>query len=363
MTNRTSAIRASTGSATTSDLIQVSLASVVYEDPFDGTQTDKTSLFTGTSPTCSTASIASAPAATCDFKSKTPTFISGYPICKNAVKSVQYVVTHAGDAAGTITEVKAFVVITDVPSDLKNTYGYGTSDWTIAKDGFTQTFGVEFNGAFTGSTASSDTGNQVTRARSGNPGYIVGKPVLYGTLSSGLIVEQTAGLTVASPLTTYTAQSAGPTTALPFTGGAGECPTATSKIQKTAILFGYDMSTGCSLSLTLADLKALCQATSTTSTPYPTDSSGFPVFLTSFTNGYIGAYGNADPLDPSQWISISKRASSPTRGWLDSTGTCSGMPTGLSYKFLVAAAGEKAFPQNKIISAEVEVIYSNWVMR
>jgi len=332
----------------------------VYEDPFSGTQNDKTSLFTGTSPTCSTASIPlSSITATCDFKSKTPAISNSYPICKNAVKSVQYVVTHAGDAAGTITEVKAYVVITDVPTDVKNTYSY-TSDWTTARDGFTQTFGVEFNGAFTGSTASSDTGNQVTRARSGNPGYIVGKPVLYGTLSSGLIVEQTAGLTVASPLTTYTSQSTG---TLPFTGGAGECPRLTSDIQKTAILFGYDMSTGCSLSLTLADLKALCLATSATSTPYPTDSSGFPIFLTSFTNGYVGAYGNADPLDPSQWISINKRASSPTRGWLDSTGTCSGMPTGLSYKFLVAAAGEKAFPQNKIISAEVEVIYSNWVMR
>ena len=36
------------------------------------------------------------------------------------------------------------------------------------------------------------------------------------------------------------------------------------------------------------------------------------------------------------------------------TGICTGMPTGVNYKFLVVSAAEKSFPQNKIVSAEVE---------
>jgi len=103
----------------------------------------------------------------------------------------------------------------------------------------------------------------------------------------------------------------------------------------------------------------LCTATG--ATKY-TDSSGFPLFF-NFANGYVGAFGNADPLDKSQWIAINKLASAPTRVYSDATGMCTGMPTGLSYKFLVATVGEKSFPQNKIISAQVEVIYSNLVFR
>jgi hypothetical protein len=278
----------------------------------------------------------------------------------NAVKSVKYVVTHSGDATSAITNVAAFIVITNVPSDL-TTWTLGTdTTWELAKDGFEQIFSVEFNGIFTGTALSNNGGNIVRRARSGNPGYIMGKPVLYGTLSSSVINELVAGLSVPSPLLDYTTEASSSTATYPFSGGEGACPTSTATtVGQTPIQFGYDMATGCTFSVTRPQFQTLCTATG--STTY-TDASGFPLFF-NFVNGYVGSLGNADPLDKSQWIAINKLASAPTRVYSEATGLCTGMPTGLAYKFLVATVGEKSFPQNKIISAQVEVIYSNLVFR
>ena len=362
----TSTVRSSTGSATTSDLVQVTISGIVYEDPIGATGgatptlSDWTSstyvTFLQTGNTCTSGNNCISYAATLVNPSA-----STRPICKNAVKSVQYVVTHDGTPAGKITKVEAYIVITDVPTDFADYPAiYADTTWTAADNGFVRTFGVEFNGAYSGGTVSSDLGNIVARARSGNPGYILGKPVLFGLLSSSKISETIAGLSVPSPLTAYTSiSSVGFVN--PLTGGSGTCPTTTSSIVYTPLKFGYDMTTGCALSLTRAQLRTLCEATTTV--VGQTDSSGFPLFL-NFADGYVGAFGNADPLDTTQWIAIKKRSSSATtRTWSDSKGTCTGMPTGLSYKFLVAAAGEKAFPQNKIISAEVEVIYTNFVWK
>ena len=362
----TSTVRSSSGSATTSDLVQVTISGIVYEDPIGATGTTPT-LSDWTAGTYIT--FLQTSSALCNSANKcinyagtavTPT--STQSICKNAVKSVQYVVTHDGTPAGKITKVEAYIVITDVPTDFKTNSNYGANyaltTWTAADNGFVRAFGVEFNGAYSGGTVSSDTGNLVARARSGNPGYIMGKPVLFGLLSSSKISETIAGLSVPSSLTAYTSISS-TSVVNPLKGGSGACPTTTASIVYTPLKFGYDMTTGCALSLTRAELKTLCEATTTVAGQ--TDSSGFPLFLT-FADGYVGAFGNADPLDTTQWIAIKKRSSSAsTRTWSDSKGTCTGMPTGLSYKFLVAAAGEKAFPQNKIISAEVEVIYTNFV--
>lgn len=43
---------------------------------------------------------------------------------------------------------------------------------------------------------------------------------------------------------------------------------------------------------------------------------------------YIGIFGNADPLDVSQWFEVTQTISSATRSWTESTATCSNMFTG-----------------------------------
>ena len=51
---------------------------------------------------------------------------------------------------------------------------------------------------------------------------------------------------------------------------------------------------------------------------------------------YIGIYGNADPLDANQWLSMSvSEPSSISASWSDETGICSGVVTGKCFVFFI----------------------------
>ena len=71
------------------------------------------------------------------------------------------------------------------------------------------------------------------RTSSGNPGYLYGLPVLYGTPNSTTetIDQSTAGLTIQSP------------------SNDGSCPSGGAPDFDMVVEFGYDVSTSCLLSL------------------------------------------------------------------------------------------------------------------
>jgi hypothetical protein len=77
----------------------------------------------------------------------------------------------------------------------------------------------------------------------------------------------------------------------------------------------------------------------------------------------VGSYGNADPLDATQWTPLDVSTLTTTPSYDSSTFTCNNMVTGLHYQFLVAYGGEKTNPQNKIVSALVSYSVSNEVFR
>jgi hypothetical protein len=110
----------------------------------------------------------------------------------------------------------------------------------------------------------------------------------------------------------------------------------------------------------------------------------------------VGKYGNADPLDASQWLAI-KTAIPPisNRRWLESSSTCSGMitgptnnqaifshpsipllslfplppslppfpPLGLNYLLTYTETGEKKNPQKKLLIVEPQYTTSDIQMR
>lgn len=120
-----------------------------------------------------------------------------------------------------------------------------------------------------------------------------------------------------------------------------------------------------SLCLCREELQSMCS--SGDSSRY-FNSIGIPYFFaavlpTSGTSRYIGNYGNADPLDDSQWSSLAYSTTSPTRQWSSVSSTCSGLVTTLQYEFLVAKSGERANPQNKIVSSSVSLVASDWTSR
>ena len=60
----------------------------------------------------------------------------------------------------------------------------------------------------------------------------------------------------------------------------------------------------------------------TGSGPYVDPSTGFTPLAfhnTSSSVGYLGSYGNADPLDVSQWVEMPVASSADTASWDDQT--------------------------------------------
>ena len=99
--------------------------------------------------------------------------------CRNAIKSVCYIITH--DGSGSIVSVEADLTLTDIPT------GNSTSEEDDDEVGLLQEYTVEFLQSNAVSRDAQTSGNVVNRTRSGNPGYIVGLPVL-----SGIVVEDSS---------------------------------------------------------------------------------------------------------------------------------------------------------------------------
>lgn len=87
-----------------------------------------------------------------------------------------------------------------------------------------------------------------------------------------------------------------------------------------------------------------------------------------FPYSSVGIYGNADPLDVSQWIQLERstpndNAYTGSMVWNSDASSCTGFPNGLNIKFLVAYSGEKVNAQNKIIAASYEYTSIPWKFR
>lgn len=204
---------------------------------------------------------------------------------------------------------------------------------------------------------------EIVRVRSGNPGYIQGLPVLLGQLNGSVIAQTISGFSVP-----YSSQ--------------GNCPRNDETVQQLPTAFGYDTLTGCTLSLTRSQLRDFCCTGAsgaclarsfvsqvTTPSEYVNAGTGVAHFLnvsqaaSGLVGGYIGIYGDADPLDVSQWFSYASSIPTDARTWNDETSTCANAFVGLNIQFLVANSAERGNPQKKIVAAKVEVVTSDWVFR
>ena len=270
---------------------------------------------------------------------------------------VSYNVTHASNEYSTIISVEVDLVVTDIPLPLQDSY-------------ISQTFGISFFS--NGSVTSQNYGNQVQRARSGNPGYLLGSSILFGALDASQVVidESVIGFQVPSPIRppSYVAGLYSAPDGCPIDPAASGIPLYLAR-GSAQVNFGYDIATGCSVALNRSELiNMCCEGQSNCDAAYPNANSpyalsnGLPVFF-DISGGYIGAYGNADPLDVTQWITITPASISGfARKWNDQLGVCSGMITSLDIRFLVAYTAEVTNPQNKIIAAAIDYGTSDWVL-
>eukprot|EP01035_Chromulina_nebulosa_P017563 gene17563-23129_t len=279
--------------------------------------------------------------------------------CHSAVKRVDYVVYHDTSTYGKIINITAQVTIQDIP--------YQTTDALYSH--FSQSFIVSFVSKSSDSKSSAN-GNLDYRIRSGNPGYIIGRPIVFGegyfnitqsATTPVYILEYKSGLTYTSPVVKYSSSNS-------YNYGKGICPTSNdlNNLDYEAILFGYDRTSGCTIPLNREQLKSICLQGSNSGTfatsPYTSVSNGIP-YLFNFTEGYVGIFGNADPLDASQWFLMTASYPVSDRIWNDALSTCYNMYSGIDYKFLIAKSSDKTNPQNKIVSATAAVTTTDWVLR
>jgi len=74
----------------------------------------------------------------------------------------------------------------------------------------------------------------------------------------------------------------------------------------------------------------------------------------------VGMYGNADPLDRSQWLEIRvDPAIGNAARWNSRTGTCENALTSMNYGFVWSYVGAHNNPQAKVIAARLELSTSN----
>ena len=261
----------------------------------------------------------------------TTSYDVGTTTCKNALVGLIYVVEF--DSMSTIKKVETKMKVQDV---------------VLGATTLTQSFGVEFvfdKSDVTTIAKSLELNNLIERPRSGNPGYIMGKPVLGGTThpDSELAVRALRdGLSLGST-------------------SDGTCDS--NVLFSEIVNFGEDVTHSCTVEFTKAELKDFCTLTTSPylSTVAVDDTTNIyvPEWLVPVygdDDAYIGIFGNADPLDITQWLKISKPSFAvPTRSFSGTDSRCAGTPTSVHYKFMWTNVGNVNNPQAKIIAAQVDL--------
>ncbi|KAK3746639.1 hypothetical protein QZH41_012846 [Actinostola sp. cb2023] len=161
-------------------------------------------------------------------------------------------------------------------------------------------------------------------SRSGNPGYIVGKPLVAGTLTSDsstkteyilLNIDPSSWLTIAAP------------------SSDGSCNNSTDRIP---VAFGMGIRTGCTIRLSLSTSSSSCQVLQDTA---------LNVLLAGVPT-HVATFGNSDVNKPSDWVKILNNRPTQTVG--GGNGACTNMIMGLHIEVLYSNFGFLANPQPKV---------------
>ncbi|CAG9316026.1 unnamed protein product [Blepharisma stoltei] len=243
----------------------------------------------------------------------TTTFDSTNCICKNAFLEAHYTVW-TNNKQNATDQIYATVVIADLSL---------SSCTSTAIGNVTQQFSVKFL-----------TTSGLEQKRSGNPGYVKGKPVLAGTLSDKVISQFDDGIQL------YGASSKGAcisSSSTPVMGG----------IQ--SLNFGQDAVYSCYLEYTLSQLETACTT------------SNLQMSIFSYQDiAYIGIFGDADANTLSDWVAVNTDAmANPTAEFNSTSKTCK-LPNLVSYDIFYTETGDLTNPQPKIVYVKKSVKNNPW---
>lgn len=247
-----------------------------------------------------------------------PVFNKTTRMCLNVVVKVEYEFEWRERR---IDAVKAIVTLGNVQIPSVNTKT-GLVSSTNAITTISQNFSVKFIHTLNSSSALD------TFQRSGNPGYLRGRPVLSR-------LENSSGQVTAGKLQLW---SPGP-------------DRLCAKSTVTPVLYGEDAFSGCLLRLSFEDMRncsflreivltnqnRLIQAT------------------------HVGSRGNADLGVPGDWLPVIREPISNNSEPSSEEGTCRGIPSGMVIEMLVTDAGKYAgVPQMEIVGTRIKFQFSTW---
>ncbi|CAD7938541.1 unnamed protein product [Amoebophrya sp. A25] len=280
--------------------------------------------FTGTTLTAALAGVACSLSAEQQKKGVASNYTSTSCTCSNAVIGAHYTVRYQASATATKNEITQVAV------------AFEYADIVAGSAGACSTTDVVFSSSVTFVPDAATT----SAAKSGNPGYRFGYPLLFekcGVSSSG------------GSCTQFT------TTADPKLPGIslGECmiknaatDAQTYQQQGVSVNFGEDTVAGCHLAMTASELATFCTGTSvlTLFDPVPATGSGGSQQTYKFGFSHVGVWGSSDRSNMNDYLPITDLSDATT------TGSCSKIQS-VSYSFAYAPFGEVNNPQYKITGA------------
>ncbi|KAJ7370570.1 Tectonic-1 [Desmophyllum pertusum] len=228
-----------------------------------------------------------------------PSYDAHNKICNDVTLQVSYTVQYSNSSSDIVSVMVEFLL------------GSITSQGGL---NFRQKVSVTFSKA-----GSADT----TFQRSGNPGYIVGEPLVAGNLTTlnnkeaiFLSSDRNTWLTIISPM------------------ASGACSNSTDR---TSVTFGVDMRTGCTISVPLTLKGSQCKLIQET------------VLNTLLGDppSYVASFGNSDVNSVGDWVKILNTR--PVNEAGQGEGECRNMRLGLHIEILFANFGFLAKPQPRIV--------------
>lgn len=228
--------------------------------------------------------------------------------CNNIMLHVEYELKYNINKTVGISQVDVSFVLGSLSKDVKS---------------FEQTFSYKFN-----EDKTVDPNATITR-KSGNPGYIVGLPIIIGDLDVDSITLVESINISSQPLQVIQSTQ------------NGICPSEESMTPRK-VEFGIDYQAGCFLSFsqpnTLLDCQKLQQ--------------DIYSILVSKLPTHIASFGNSLSQQPRDWVKVLNVQSTSEPSL--SNGYCSNIVTDVLFQFLHAKTGYFVNPQSQIVGFEVQ---------